>query len=85
MLEALDLSALTDPAARRIIAVLVAIIETQAAEIALLKETNQQLRDEVARLQGEQGKPTIRPRPAGRDHSSEQERPVDPGASPRRA
>src|SRR5579859_1521343 len=85
MLEAVDLSAITDPAARRIIDVLVQIIEAQAAEIALLKETVQQLRDENARLQGEQGKPTIRPRPAERDHSTEQERPADLRESPQRA
>ncbi len=42
MLDALDLSTITDPAARRIIAVLVQSIEAQAAEIALLKETVQQ-------------------------------------------
>jgi len=70
-----DLSAITDPAARQISAVVVQISEAQAAEIALVKETNQQLRAEVARLKGEQGKPTIPPRPAG--HSSEQERPAD--------
>ncbi len=82
MLDALDLSTITDPAARRIIDVLVQIIEAQAAEIALLKETVQQVRDEVAWLKGEQGKPTIRPRPAA--HSSEQERPADrPPSSPR--
>lgn len=75
MVDAVDLSAITDPAARR-------IIEAQAAEIALLKEMVQQLRDEVARLKGEQGKPTFRPRRA--DHSSEQERPADrPPSSPR--
>ncbi len=85
MLDALDLSAITDPAARRIVDILAQIIEAQAAEMALLKETVQQLRDEVARLQGEQGKPTIRPRPAGRPHSTEQDRPADPGASPQRA
>lgn len=77
MLEALDLGAITDPAAQRIIAMLVAIIEAQAGEIAQLKETIQQLRDEAARLQGEQGKPTIRPQPLRRDHSTEQERPAD--------
>jgi len=85
MLEALDLSAITDPAARRIIDVLVQIIETQAAEIALLKETTQQLRDEVARLHGEQGKPTVRAQPTRGDQSTEQERPADPRKSPQRA
>jgi len=85
MLEALDLSAITDPAARRIIDVVVQIIETQAAEIALLKETTQQVRDEVARLHGEQGKPTVRAQPTRGDQSTEQERPADPRKSPQRA
>lgn len=75
MLDALELNRMTDSEARRVADLLVQIIEAQAAEIATLKETVQQLRDEVARLKGEQGKPTIRPRPAG--HSSEQERPAD--------
>jgi len=84
MLDALDVSTITDPAARQIIAVLVQIIKAQAAEIAGLKETVQQLRDENAGLKGEQGKPTIRPRPAA--HSSEQERPADrPPSAPRGA
>jgi hypothetical protein len=78
MLEALDLSRITDPDARRIVDMLVQIIEAQAAEIALSKETVQQLRDEVARLKGEQGKPTIRRQPPQRAHSSELERPADP-------
>lgn len=78
MLEALDLSHISDPAARHIVDILMQIIEAQAAAIAELHETVQQLRDEVARLKGEQGKPTIRPQPAARDHSSTQERPADP-------
>ena len=74
-----------NPAARCSIDVLVAILEAQAGEIALVKETNQQLRDEVARLQGEQGKPTIRAQPTRRDHSTEQERPAERRASGQRA
>jgi len=42
------------------------------------------LRDENNRLKGEQGKPTIRPQPPRRDHSSEQERPADPRPPPPR-
>ena len=83
MLDALELNRITDSEARRVVDLLVQIIEAQAAEIATLKETVQQLRDEVARLKGEQGKPTIRPRPAG--HSSEQERPADHRTSSSRA
>lgn len=84
MLEAVDLSQITDPVARRIVDTLVQIIEAQAAEITALKVSVQQLRDENNRLKGEQGKPTIRPQPPRRDHSSEQERPADPRPPPPR-
>lgn len=56
---------------------LVAIIEAQAEVIRGLQEVVQQLRDEVARLKGEQGKPQVRPQ-ARQDRSSERERPPDP-------
>jgi hypothetical protein len=56
---------------------LVAIIEAQAAEIRGLKELVQALRDEIARLKGEQGKPQVRAQ-VRQDRSSERERPPDP-------
>jgi Transposase IS66 family len=59
---------------------LVAIIEAQAEAIRGLKELVQQLRDEIARLKGEQGKPQVRPQ-ARQDRSSEGERPPDPAPS----
>ena len=54
MLDDLDLSGVTDPEARRILGVLLNVIETQAAEIATLRAENQRLRDENNRLEGEQ-------------------------------
>jgi hypothetical protein len=46
-------------------------LERSLAEAAQLREERQRLRDEVARLKGEQGQPRILPK---RQHSSEQER-----------
>src|SRR5438105_4337531 len=51
--------------------------------MATLQETVQQLRDAVARLKGEQGQPPLRPRPAVRAPSSNQERPADLRQPPR--
>ena len=53
---------------------LVARFEAQAAEIRALRALLQELREEIARLTGEQGQPPIRPRPP-QQHSTEQERP----------
>jgi Transposase IS66 family len=53
-----------------------AIILAQAELIQELQALVQQLRDELARLKGEQGKPHVRPQ-ARQDHSSERERPPD--------
>ena len=52
------------------------LVEEQAAENKILREKNQQLRDEVNRLKGEQGKPDIKPknRNNNTDVSSENER-----------
>ncbi|MGH2482169.1 MAG: hypothetical protein ACRDHW_21170, partial [Ktedonobacteraceae bacterium] len=58
--DPLDLSDLPESAARERAALLVQIIEAQAAEIAALRTAVQELRDAVARLKGEQGTPTIR-------------------------
>jgi len=84
MLDDLDLSGVTDPEARRILGVLRNVIETQAAEIATLRAENQRLRDEVNRLKGEQGAPTILPtKRAAADQASERERGAQRPARPR--
>src|SRR5487761_1626437 len=82
VLDDLDLSQITDPEARRVLGVLLQLVEGQAAQIALLKAENQRLRDENNRLKGEQGKPTILPnkRREAADHSSERERRAPPQA-----
>jgi hypothetical protein len=85
MLDDLDLSGVTDPEARRILGVLLNVIETQAAEIATLRAENQRLRDEVNRLKGEQGAPMLLPtKRAAADHASERERGAKRPARPRR-
>lgn len=80
MLDDLDLSGITDLQARRVLGVLLNLVERQAAEIATLKAENQRLRDEQHRLKGEQGKPTILPskRREPADYSSERERRASP-------
>lgn len=76
MLDDLDLGGVRDPEAQRVVGVLLNVVEQQAAQIGQLKAANQALRDEVARLKGEQGKPRVLPnkRPAPTDRSSEAER-----------
>jgi len=75
VLDDLDLSGITDPEARRIVGVLLNVIEAQVAEIGAVRAENQRLRDEVNRLKGEQGAPTILPsKRAATDHASERER-----------
>jgi hypothetical protein len=75
-LDGVDLSRVSDPVA-------VQIIEALLADNRALRETVQQLRDEVARLKGEQGKPVVRAQARRRDVSSEGERPADPAPSGR--
>ena len=54
------------------------IIESDRAEISRLKVTVQELRDEISRLKGEQGKPNIRGKKGANDISSEKERKTEP-------
>ena len=65
-----------DEAARRAILAVLRVVEMDAETIRQLREENQKLRDEVNRLKGEQGKPTIRPKSKKKntDVSSERER-----------
>ena len=77
----LDLASIADVGTREVIRALVNLVEEQAAEIRALRTENQQLRDELTRLKGGQGWPTMRPgKSAGgsTDYSSEQERRTAP-------
>jgi hypothetical protein len=80
MMPEMDLSRISDPEAQAIIASvrgqLAQVLEALAAALA----ENQQLRDEINRLKGEQGRPTIRPQAAPQAHSSEAARPQPPTA-----
>ena len=80
MLEDFDLNRLQDlEGAREAIRRLLNLVEELAAENRTLREEQQQLRDEINRLKGEQGKPKIKSnkKPAATtptNHSSERER-----------
>jgi len=72
-----NLDAITDPAARQLIAQLLNLIETLSADNQALRLENQQMRDELARLKGGSGKPDVKPAtpaPPPPNHSSERER-----------
>src|SRR5207249_7045048 len=77
MLDDLDLSSIADDRMRELVGRLLNIIETISADLRAAQAENQQLRDEIARLKGEQGKPPTKPNtpPAPpSNHSSEHER-----------
>ncbi len=77
MLDDLDLSSIADDRMRELVVWLLNIIETLTADLRAAQAENQQLRDEIARLKGEQGKPPTKPNtpaPPPLDHSSERER-----------
>lgn len=71
-----NLDAISDLEIREVVRQLLNIIEAQASENAALRLEVQQLRDELARLKGGSGKPSITPSvaPQPSDHSSEAER-----------
>jgi hypothetical protein len=77
MLEDLDLNSITDERARELVRQLLNLLEAVMADLRAAQVENQRLRDEINRLKGEQGRPTIQPNtppPPLKDHSSEQER-----------
>jgi len=67
---------IVEPEIRAAIAILLNIVESLSQENEQNRKTIQNLRDEVNRLKGEQGKPNIKPQKKGGsdDHSSEGER-----------
>jgi Transposase IS66 family len=76
MLEDLDLNGITDERARELVRQLLNLLEAVMADLRAAQAENQRWRDEINRLKGEQGRPTIHPNtpPPLKDHSSEQER-----------
>lgn len=79
MLEDLDLSGIQEENARKLVKILLNQIEELSAGLRELRIENQQLRDELNRLKGEQGKPKIKANvvksvEAISKHSSEKER-----------
>jgi hypothetical protein len=76
MLDDLDLSGIQDERAHALLVRLLNLIEDLSADLRAAQDENQRLRDEINRLRGEQGKPTIKPDtpPSSTDHSSERER-----------
>lgn len=74
---AVDPERLSEPDLRRLVGRLLNLVEDLQAEIAALREENQRLRDEIARLKGLPARPTFPPRSPSRlpsDRSSEQAR-----------
>lgn len=77
MLEDLDLSRISDPYARECIVRLLNVVEEVTAALRESQAEVRRLRDEIARLNGEKGKPDIKaskPKPPPGDYSSERER-----------
>lgn len=78
MFEDLDLSGIHDESARQLIVRLLNLVESLSAELAAAQQEIQRLRDEIARLKGEQGKPDIKPNARSsstpKNYSSEGER-----------
>ncbi len=78
MLEDLDLSGIHDESARQLIVRLLNLVESLSTELAAAQQEIQRLRDEIARLKGEQGKPHIKPNArsssTSKNYSSEGER-----------
>jgi hypothetical protein len=77
MLEDLDLDCIVDEQARALVRQLLNLLEDVSADLRAAQAEIQHLRNEIHRLKGEQGQPTIKPNtppPPPPDLSSEQER-----------
>ncbi len=74
-------ASLSDPKTKDIFNGLLNLIDRLYSENESLRDDNQQLNDEVNRLKGEQGKPTIKANTQPNDHSSEQERKASDSSS----
>jgi Transposase IS66 family len=79
LLQAVDPSQIADESVRQTVELLLNIIEQLNASLKELERENQQLKDEINHLKGEQGKPDIKPNTKKGfkpNHSSEAERKV---------
>jgi hypothetical protein len=76
VLEGFDLSQIQDEHAKAVIIRLLNLVEGLSADLREAQQENQRLRDEIARLKGEKGKPNIKPNaPAkNRNYSAEKDR-----------
>ena len=77
MLEDLDLHSIADEQARELVRRLLNLLEDVRADLRAAQAEIQRLRNEINRLKGEQGQPTIKPntpQPPPKNLSSEQER-----------
>ena len=77
MLEDLDLHSIADEQARELVRRLLNLLEDVRADLRAAQAEIQRLRNEINRLKGEQGQPTIKPNtppPPPKDLSSERER-----------
>jgi cell division septum initiation protein DivIVA len=77
MLADLDPNSIADERARELVRQLLNLLEDVMADLRAAQAENQRLRDEINRLKGEQGRPTIKskqPPARSTDHSSEHER-----------
>ncbi len=77
MLEDLDLDSIADEQARECVRRLLNLLEDVRTDLRAAQAEIQRLRNEINRLKGEQGQPTIKPntpQPPPKDLSSEQER-----------
>lgn len=85
LLPELDLAGIAEAATRRTVQQVLQVVEELAQRNAELLVENQALRDELARLKGEQGKPTIRPAAprTSSDQSSEAARRTPTPRTPR--
>lgn len=79
-----NIQMISDPAAKQTLTVLLNLVERQTTNVAVLQEKNQELKDEINRLKGEQGKPTIKASKKDGDISSEKERNSRKTSKPRK-
>jgi phosphopantetheine adenylyltransferase len=70
----INIQMISDPLVKKTMTVLLNLVERQTAKVAELLKKNQEQKDEINRLKGEQGKPKIKPSNKDGDISSEKDR-----------